>query len=82
MCAGVKTERMPRGAQTLSSSLSDHGHRGFAGSSVALPFGGLPLVEVGVRSTWEGPGVSSSPDLGENHWLQKRSPGGVIPVAW
>ena len=49
------------------ASHSDHRHRGFAGSSVALLFGGLPLV--GVGPTWEGPGVSSSPDLGGNHWL-------------
>ena len=62
------------------ASHSDHGHRGFARSSVALLFGGLPLV--GVEPTWEGPGVSTSPDLGGNHWLRKRSSGGVAPVAW
>ena len=34
------------------ASHSNHGHRGFAGSSVVLLFGGLPLV--GVGPTWEG----------------------------
>ena len=61
-------------------SHSDHGHREFTKSSVALLFGGLPLVWGG--TTWAGPGVSSSPDLRGNHWLQKCLPGGVAPVAW